>query len=39
MLSNSARMTWDGKVYKRSQFGDDRNIKGTAGGSVAFLME
>jgi hypothetical protein len=23
-------MTWDGRVYKRSRFGDDRNIKGTA---------
>jgi hypothetical protein len=23
-------MTWDGKVYKRSKFGDDRSIKGTA---------
>ena len=29
-LSNTACMTWDGKVYKRSQFGDDRKINGTA---------
>jgi hypothetical protein len=29
-LPKTAYMTWDGKVYKRSRFGDDRSIKGTA---------